>query len=743
MCAGYKVNKMYRVIVFAGTTEGNEVCSFLAAHQIRTCACVATEYGSKSHTENEFLNVQAGRMTQQEMESFFAEHQPELVLDATHPYAAEVTVNIRSACENAGVRYQRVLRGRIETKIQSAAESCAGNAELRGAEERGSAGAYTENAEPCGIDKQSGDGAYTENAKLRGVDKRSDVEASTENAKSCETELACAEREFPEAVYVDSVEAAAEFLKNTQGNILLTTGSKDLAKFIVIPDFQERLYARVLSLPSVIDTCRALGFEGKHLIAMQGPFSKEMNTATMRQYDCDYLVTKDTGHSGGFQEKIDAALECGAVPVIIGRPLQESGLSVRECRRMLAEYFGFELKTQVTLLGIGMGSRGTLTIQGAQALEQADLLIGARRMVDSVRQSHQDVFYEYNSEKIADYIYSHPEYEHAVVVLSGDVGFYSGAKKLLDLLGEDVTVLCGISSVVYFMSKVGLSWDDAYLASSHGRSCNLISLIRQNKKVFAIMGTKDGIGKLAEKLTYYGMGEVLLYVGENLSYENETIFVKRAADLVDYVGDALCVVCAYNEQAVPALATHGMKDEEFIRGKAPMTKSEVRTVSLAKLELREDSICYDVGAGTGSVSIEMALRAHQGKVYAVEKKEDAADLIEENKRKFAADNLELIRGTAPEALEDLPAPTHAFIGGSSGNLKEIVELLLQKNRDVRIVINCITLETVTEALEAIREFEFEEAEIVQIGASRAKVLGRYHMMMAENPIYIITCQRKA
>lgn len=700
-----------RVIVFAGTTEGNEVCSFLAAHQIRTCACVATEYGSKSHTENEFLHVQAGRMTQQEMEAFFAEQQPELVLDATHPYAAEVTVNIRSACENARVRYQRVLRGWIDTKTQSKVESCAGNAELRGAEERGSAGAYTENAEPCEVEQRSKVGVYVE-------------------------------KDASEVVYVDSVEAAAEFLKGTQGNILLTTGSKDLAKFTVIPDFQERLYARVLSLPSVITACQELGFEGKHLIAMQGPFSKEMNTATLRQYDCCYLVTKDTGHAGGFQEKIDAALECGAVPVIIGRPLQESGLSVRECRRMLAEYFGFELKTQVTLLGIGMGSRGTLTIQGAQALEQADLLIGARRMVDSVRQSHQDVFYEYNSEKIADYIRSHPEYEHAVVVLSGDVGFYSGAKKLLDLLGEDVTVLCGISSVVYFMSKVGLSWDDAYLASAHGRSCNLISLIRQNKKVFAIMGTKDGIGKLAEKLTYYGMGEVQLYAGENLSYENETIFVKRAADLVDYVGDALCVVCAYNEQAVPALATHGMKDEEFIRGKAPMTKSEVRTVSLAKLELSEDSICYDVGAGTGSVSIEMALRAHQGKVYAIEKKEDAADLIEENKRKFAADNLELIRGTAPEALKDLPAPTHAFIGGSSGNLKEIVELLLQKNQDVRIVVNCITLETVTEALEAIREFAFEEAEIVQIGASRAKVLGRYHMMMAENPIYIITCQRK-
>lgn len=680
---------MYRVIVFAGTTEGNEVSSFLTEHQIQTCACVATEYGSRSHTESEYLHVQAGRMTQQEMEAFFREHQPELVLDATHPYAAEVTLNIRQACETAGITYYRVLRGQIKAVHSDSA----------------------------------------------------DQSRSEQVCKACQSRTGCGDADGrTEAVYVDNVQAAVEFLKTTQGNILLTTGSKELAKFTELPDFQERLYARVLSLPTVMETCRELGFEGKHLIAMQGPFSKEMNAATLRQYDCCWMVTKDTGHAGGFQEKIDAAVECGATPVIIGRPLQEEGMNVRECRRMLAEHFGFELQPKVTLLGIGMGSRDTLTVRGAQVLAQADLLIGAGRMVDSVREEHQDVYYEYKSEAIAAYIRAHSEYEHIVIVLSGDVGFYSGAKRLLELLGDETEVICGISSVAYFMAKIGLSWDDAYLASAHGRHCNLISLIRHNRKVFSIMGTKDGIAELAEKLVWYGMGEVLLYVGENLSYENERIFARSAAELVDYEGDALSVVCAWNPGAKPESVTHGLCDDVFIRGKAPMTKSEVRTVSLAKLALTEDSVCYDVGAGTGSVAIEMALRAHQGSVYAIEKKEDAADLIVENRRKFAADNLELIRGTAPEALYDLPAPTHAFIGGSSGNLKQILALLVQKNPNVRIVINCITLETVTEALEAIRDFEFEESEIVQIAASRAKVLGKYHMMMAENPIYIITCQ---
>ena len=676
---------MYKVLVFAGTTEGYEICRFLADHQVQTMGFAATEYGGKSLTENEYLTVQTGRLDEAAMEQVFAQEKPEMVLDATHPYAAEVTGNIRTACEKTQTPYRRVLR-----------ES----------------------------------GSHEE-----------------------------------KAVYVESVQAAAQYLDQTQGNVLLTTGSKELAGFTGMKDYQERLYARVLSLPNVMQACAELGFEGKHLIGMQGPFSRELNAAMLRQYRCKYLVTKDTGKAGGFQDKIDAALECDAVPVIIGRPLKEEGMSVKECKRFLTEYFSLTHQPHITLLGIGMGSREMLTVQGKNSLDQADLLIGARRMVDSVRRPDQDVFIEYRSQEIKDYIDSHPEYDNIVIVLSGDVGFYSGAKKLLDVLQQnklsqnsfgsetagqsssvqntvkpEIQVQCGISSVVYFMSKIGLSWDDAKIVSAHGRRCNLISYIHNEKKVFAILGTSDGVAVLASKLVDYGMSDVLLYVGENLSYDNEKIFVKTAGELTEYTGNPLSVICAVNESAGKRLETHGIKDEEFIRGKAPMTKEEVRTVSLSKLRLTEDSVCYDVGAGTGSLSIEMALRAHQGKVWAIEKKEDAVELIRQNKVKFAADNLEIIEGLAPEALKDLPVPTHAFIGGSSGNLKEIVQILIEKNPQVRIVINCITLETVSEALETAKEFGFEENEIVQLSAARSKAIGRYHMMMGENPIYIITLQ---
>ena len=177
-------------------------------------------------------------------------------------------------------------------------------------------------------------------------------------------------------------------------------------------------------------------------------------------------------------------------------------------------------------------------------------------------------------------------------------------------------------------------------------------------------------------------------------------------------------------------------DEEFVRGDAPMTKSEVRALSVAKLKLDDDSVVYDVGAGTGSVSVEIALCAVNGKVYAIEREDVAADLIEVNKLKFKVPNLEVVRGLAPEAMADLPKPTHAFIGGSAGNLKDIIRCLLDKNPDVRIVINSVTLETLAETTEAISELGLIEEEIVNLNVSKARKLGKYHLMTAQNPIYI-------
>ena len=652
---------MCKVIVFAGTTEGRQLAQFLEKRQVSAHICVATEYGEQLLGENENLEISHERLDKTQMEELILKNQKPLVIDATHPYAAEVTKNIQAACESTGAEYLRVLR---ENQ---------GNSDL-------------------------GD-----------------------------------------CVYVETVEAAVAYLQKTTGNILATTGSKEAAKYTVLSDFENRVFLRVLSLPNVVAECARLGFQGKNLLCMQGPFSKEFNIAMLRQLDCKYMVTKMSGKSGGFLEKLEAARACGCTLIVVGRPLEENGISLQECKRILCRRFSLLSQAEISLVGIGMGNTDSLTKEAEKTIQEADLLIGASRMVAACEKNGQDVYIEYNSEKIAAYIQEHPEYEKIAVVLSGDVGFHSGAKKLLNVLGNQVKIVCGISSVAYFMSRIQKSWDDVVLTSNHGEEANLISLIRQNEKVFSILGKKDSVSELAKKLLAYGMNEVVLYVGERLSYADEKIQKGFPENFVDYEGDSLSVLYAENKNYRQQSATHGIRDEEFLRDKVPMTKEEVRTVSLSKLRLSENSVCYDVGAGTGSVAVEMALRAYKGKVYAIEKKELAVELLKKNKEQFQADNLEIIEGFAPDAMEDLEAPTHAFIGGSSGNMKEIMELLLKKNPKVRMVINCIALESVSEALECLKILPVSDTEIVQMTVGKSKTVGRYHMMMGENPIYIISC----
>ena len=396
-------------------------------------------------------------------------------------------------------------------------------------------------------------------------------------------------------------------------------------------------------------------------------------------------------------------------------------------------------KCRVNLVGIGMGSKGTLTEEVRKIIAESDVLIGATRMLEGFREKKKCCYAEYLPEKIRAILDEQEEKTRCTVLFSGDTGFYSGAKKLADILkkdGYEVQIFPGISSVIYLAARVGKSWEDAKIISMHGRSQNFIYAVANHEKTFLILGKSAG-KEICEKLKYYHLEQVTVSVGNHLSYPDEEIVIKKGNELqAEDFGDLTTILIENPEKRT---GIH-LADEELIRGSVPMTKEEVRTVSIAKLKLTKNAVIYDVGAGTGSVSIEAALQGENLRVYAIEKNPEGAELIRKNMQKFRTDQIQVIEGVAPEALEALEMPTHAFIGGSSGNLKEIVKLLLEKNPQIRIVINCITLETVSEALETAKEFGFEENEIVQLSAARSKAIGRYHMMMGENPIYIITLQ---
>ncbi|XCP84444.1 precorrin-6A reductase [Roseburia hominis] len=272
-----------QILIFAGTTEGRKLAEWFSKSfggkpsgvkepsdrppqegprekkpempvgENKVIVSTATEYGKVCLGDLEGVQILTGRLNVQEMETLLKEKIIDLVVDATHPFATEVTKNIKTACQRADVPYLRCLREKMDCLT----------------------------AENAGI------------------------------------------------VRVDSVEQAAKYLKTVGGNILITTGSKELWKYTEIPDYKERCFARVLSTMEAVAESERLGFEGKHLIAMQGPFSREMNEAILRHTNAGFFVTKESGKAGGFEEKLEAARALGVTLVVIGRP-KEEGMSLDE-----------------------------------------------------------------------------------------------------------------------------------------------------------------------------------------------------------------------------------------------------------------------------------------------------------------------------------------------------------------------------------------------------------------------------
>ncbi len=538
----------------------------------------------------------------------------------------------------------------------------------------------------------------------------------------------------------ESTDEIIHYLNDLEGNILLTTGSKELKEYCRIRNFKERLYVRVLPMEDSLKICSDCGIMPSHIIAMQGPFLEEFNRSLIKMYHISYLVTKDSGIQGGFQEKISAAKEEGIKALVLRRPVKEQGYSFEEMVEYLKNTFQLHLKPRFSIIGIGTGARKLLTMQAVEALKQSDCVIGAKRMVEAVSTYAKNSYHEYVPKKILEFVKAHPEYRQYAIVLSGDINVYSGAKKLRTALKDyEIEPVCGISSITYFLSKLNESLENVTLLSLHGREGALISTVRTMQKVVVLLSKENSIRAVCEKLCEYGLGKVKVTLGERLSYEEERIVKGTAEDFQHIITDPLCLAYIYNEDYEQTI-TPGIPEEHWIRGNIPMTKEEVRTISLSKLKLKKDAVLYDIGAGTGSVAIEAGRFLSEGKVYAIEKEEEGISLIKANQKKFMTDQVIPVHGMAPEAFASLEAPTHAFLGGTNGKLKAIIDALLAKNPKVRLVITAVSLETIAEAVTCLKEFNFGESDVVTLSVSKAKKLGSHQLMLGQNPITVFTCQ---
>jgi precorrin-6y C5,15-methyltransferase (decarboxylating), CbiE subunit/precorrin-6Y C5,15-methyltransferase (decarboxylating), CbiT subunit len=393
---------------------------------------------------------------------------------------------------------------------------------------------------------------------------------------------------------------------------------------------------------------------------------------------------------------------------------------------------------KIYLVGIGTGVYEGLTIRAAKLVNAGDLLFGAERMLKAAEGYQGKRINAYQPEEICRCLKSeeNKEWKQACVLLSGDVGFYSGAKKLLEALSDyTVELVPGISSISAFCAAIGISWETVSAVSLHGRQRNIIGQIDTEQYTFCLLGGAQGLRELADKLLYYDFEHVILHIGENIGYPEQKIVHITPQEVSGTDFGNLFVAIIENPSPRTCVFPE-IDDSEWVRGDVPMTKSEVRSIGIQKLGLSKHSVLYDIGAGTGSVGIQAAVCYPHSSVYAIDYKEAAIDLMTQNQKKFRADNLHIVLGKAPEILETLPTATHAFIGGSAGNMKAIFSFLWEKNPHTVIVMSLITLETLSEVMQLAEEYGIEP-QVVQIGVSKSKKTGNYHLMTGQNPVTLV------
>lgn len=413
---------------------------------------------------------------------------------------------------------------------------------------------------------------------------------------------------------------------------------------------------------------------------------------------------------------------------------------------------------KVTIIGAGPGNPDLLSRAALDAIDIADVVIGAHRALVGIDVPPDVVRCELvKTADIVAALIDAASWQRAVVVMTGDVGLFSGARRLVEALSGDaqvaVRVIPGISSASYLAARLARPWQDWRFASAHGVACDIVAEAERAGELFLATSGGEDPSRLSGELVQAGFGDARVTVAERLSYPDERITCATASEIAGQTFDDLNVMLI--EFAVGAgspagasraassrwpYASSGIPDELFIRGDVPMTKQEVRAVALAKLRLAATDTVWDVGAGTGSVSIEAALVTRAGSVWAVERNATGVRLIRENADAFGCGNVHAVPGVAPEALAKLPIPDAVFVGGSAGKLPSIVEAALEKNSQVRLCVPCVTVETLTEACSLFSGSRFKGFEACQVSAARAEAVGSHHLMKAQNPVFLVSAR---
>lgn len=414
---------------------------------------------------------------------------------------------------------------------------------------------------------------------------------------------------------------------------------------------------------------------------------------------------------------------------------------------------------------IGIGHRPFDT-RTKEIVSDADIILASGRLEEVFKRSSEGIKLKGrllvidSIDEIIGFIRGNMDTKKIVLLASGDPLFFGIGRRSLEEFGSDkVELTPDLSSIQMAFARIKEAWDDAMLISLHGGSGtapkrkkpydldDLPALILRNGKLCILTDRINNASEIAKVISSSAALEGLdirMHVCGRLGYDDEKIISGMPQEMISFVpSDPHIVILCIKGGTMPIemQATIGLTESEISHSEGLITKDEIRAVSLHKLRLPAKGVLWDIGAGSGSVSIEAARLSPYLKVFAVERDPEQTGHIKKNIKTFRAANIRVIDAEAPEALKGLPAPDRVFIGGSGGRIKEITGIAAEAGADV-IVINASTLETLHTAVDALRKNGYD-ADVSQVSAARSKPVGEGHYLSAMNPVFIIRGQRTA
>lgn len=406
---------------------------------------------------------------------------------------------------------------------------------------------------------------------------------------------------------------------------------------------------------------------------------------------------------------------------------------------------------RIDIVGAGPGALDLMPVVNRALVGECDLLIGAPRLLDACASlSSAPRVSAVRAEDIVRELEG-ATWQRACVVMSGDTGMFSGTTSLLEhirrassLAGCRVRVHPAPGSAALLAARLGRPWQDWRFLSAHGVELDYRELFSSTRPAYVVTAGGQGPSDICRALDDAGWGDARVTVAQNLSYEDESIETGLATDLLDrsFAPLTSMLIEFPREVGIPwPFDTPGIPDEAFERGRVPMTKREVRAVALSKLRVARGDVVYDIGSGTGSVTVELArVAGPAGRVFAFERNPEAVELTRRNIRAFRLRNVRVVEGAAPQVLEGCPAPDAVFVGGSAGMLGDIVQTLRASGARPRLCVPCVSLETLSSAVALLGGPGFSGLEVCEVSVARAQVTGSHHLMRANNPVFLIAAQ---